>query len=86
MSNSNSAQHTPGRVTYAQIRDEAGVGPVCPRWSRILELIEEKAETGAHYRELMAEYTAHREPIEREAFKARVRSGGMRHVGNSGRV
>lgn len=62
-----SEQHTPKRLTYEQLRNEAGVGPVCPRWDIILQSIEAKAETGPHYRELMAAYVAHREPIEREA-------------------
>lgn len=87
MSQSNTTQSAqPGRITYAEIYAACGDGPRCPKWTEILAMVEDRAESVAHYRELIAAYKAHREPIERVAFKARAARGGFHHVGNSGRV
>lgn len=69
-------------VSYAELRARMPAG----KWSVLVALIDEFAQSGPHHRELIAAYKVEREAIEREAFKARVRSGGMRCVGNSGRV
>lgn len=69
-------------VSYAELRAQMPEG----KWSVLIALIGEFAQSGPHHRELIAAYKIEREAIEREAFKTRVRLGGMRRVGNSGRV
>lgn len=65
-------------ITYSELRAKMPPG----EWSKLVAMIDEVAETGAHYRELIAAYKTEREEIVRQAFKTKIARGGFRHSGS----